>query len=157
VKTGDTAWLIEDPPGAALDKDYADLVAKDLFPAGAEIERIELPRLTLGRAADGKWTVTPADPKASADAMQKLADSWKGARSMWNELASGTRVTGDRIKVTLKGGVAREFIVAAREPQLKLHRADLGVTLVLSRALADELLKLPEPPAQEQKDAAAPQ
>jgi len=157
VKTGDGAWLIEDPPGAALDKDYADLVAKDLFPAGAEIERIELPRLTLGKGADGKWAVTPADPKATADAMQKLADSWKGARSMWNELARDTPVTGDRIKVTLKGGVAREFIVAAREPQLKLHRADLGVTLVLSKALADELLKLPEPPAPEKKDAAAPQ
>jgi hypothetical protein len=150
VKTADGAFLIEDPPGAALDRDYADLVAKDLFPAGAEIERIEVPGLTLARGADGNWAVMPADAKASADAMQKMADGWKGARSMWNEMAgdtkaAGDKARGDRVKVTLKGGVVREFTVAAREPQLKLHRADLGVNLVLSKALADELLKLPEP------------
>lgn len=155
VQTAAGAFLIEDPPGAALDKDYADLVAKDLFPAGAEIERIELPQLTLARAADGKWAVTPLDPKASADAMQQLADGWKGARSMWNELARDAKVDtkagGEKVRVTLKGGVWREFVVAAREPQLKLLRPDLGVTLVLSKALADELLKLPEPAPEEKK------
>ncbi len=155
VKTADGAFLIEDPPGAALDKDYADLVAKDLFPAGAEIERIELPQLTLAKGADGKWSVTPADPNAGADSMQKLADGWKGARSMWNEMAPdpkvGAKAGGDKVKVTLKGGVAREFVVVAREPQLKLRRADLGVNLVMSRALADELLKLPAPALEKPK------
>ena len=145
VKTGDAAWLIDDPPGAALDKDYADLVAKDVLPAGAEIERIEVPGLTLAKNAEGKWSATPADPKASADAMQKLADGWKNARSMWNEMAGG-KVGGNVVKIALKGGAVREFVVAAREPQLKLHRADLGVNLVLSKALADELFKLPDPP-----------
>ena len=155
VKTGDAAWLIEDPPGAALDKDYADLVSKDLFPAGAEIERIEVPGLTLAKGAEGKWSVTPADPKASADAMQKLADGWKNARSMWNEMAPA-KVGGKVVKIALKGGVTREFVVAATEPQLKLHRADLGVNLVLSRALADELFKLPEPAPVEKKEEAKP-
>ncbi|MGQ0587042.1 MAG: DUF4340 domain-containing protein [Gammaproteobacteria bacterium] len=144
VTVGGTAYLVDDPPGAALDKDYSDLVAKDLFPAGAEIERIEVPGLTLARDVDGKWVATPADPKATTDAMQKFADGWKGARSMWNEL-SPAKLGGDVVKVTLKGGVTREFVVAEREPQLKLVRVDLGVTLVLSKALADELLKLPEP------------
>ncbi len=153
VKTADGAFLVEDPPGAALDKDYADLVAKDLFPAGAEIERIEVPGLTLARGADGNWAVTPPDPKATADAMQKMADGWKGARSMWNEQARGAKVSGGKVRVTLKGGVVREFTVAAREPQLKLYRADLGVNLVLSRALADELLKLPELPQEKKPEA----
>ena len=159
VKTAAGTFLVEDPPGAALDKDYADLVSKDLFPAGTEIERIELPALTLARGADGKWGVTPADPKATADAMQKLADGWKGARSMWNEMApeAAAKAGGDKVRVVFKGGVAREFVVAAREPQLKLLRPDLGVTLVLSKALADELLKLPEPaPLPEEKKPAAP-
>ena len=145
VKTGDGAYLIEDPPGAALDREYADLVSKDLFPAEAGIERIELPKLTLAKSADGKWTVTPADPKATADAMQKLADGWKGARSMWNEMAKDAPAGGQKVKVTLKGGVSREFVITALEPQLKLHRPDLGVSFVLSKALADELLKLPDP------------
>ena len=142
VKTEGGVWLIEDLPGAAMDKDYADLVSKNLFPPDAEIERIELPKLTLAKA-DGKWTVTPADPKATADSMQKLADGWKGARAMWNESAGAARAGGERVKVTLKGGVTREFVIVAREPQLKVGRPDLGVNLVLSKALADELLKLP--------------
>lgn len=147
VKTPDGVFLIEDPPGAALDREYADLVSQDVLPKDAQIERIELPGLTLARAGDGAWTLTPADPKATSDQMQKLADAWKGARAMWNEMAKG-KVAGQSVKVKLAGGVSREFVIAAREPQFKLHRADLGVTLVLSKALADEMLKLPDPPPQ---------
>ena len=158
VRTDDGLFVIEDPPGAALDAEYADLVSKDLLPEGAGIERIELPGLTLARGADGGWSATPAGPRATTDAMQKLADAWQGARSMWNEMARDAKVRGDRVKVTLKGGVVREFVIAARDPQFKLHRADLGVTFVLSKTLVDELLKLPEPPKDEPQspaDAAA--
>jgi hypothetical protein len=146
VKTADGAFLVEDPPGAALDADYADLVAKDLLPGDAELERIEVPGLSLAKDAEGKWAATPAGPRATTDAMQKLADGWKGARSMWNELARESGIKGERVKLSLKGGATREFTIAARDPQFKLHRADLGVTFVLSKALADELLELPEPP-----------
>lgn len=145
VKAGDGVYLIEDPPGSAMDQEYADLVSKNLLPPGVGIERIELPKLTLAKSSDGRWTVTPADPQASADAMQKLADGWNNARSMWNEMTKDAPAGGERVKVTLAGGVSREFVVAAREPQLKLHRPDLGVTFVVSKALADELLRLPEP------------
>jgi hypothetical protein len=156
VKVGETVSLIEDPPSAALDKDYADLVAKGLVPVGAEIEKIELPKLTLAKA-DGKWTLTPPDPKASADAMQALADAWKNARAMWNEQARDEAVKGDRVRLTLAGGEVREFVVAAREPQFKLQRPGLGVNFVLSKALADEMLKLQAPAKEEEKpkDAAA--
>ena len=146
VKVGDTVSLIEDPPGSALDADYSDLVSKHLFPAGSEIAKIELKALTLAKGADGKWTLTPADPKAGADQMQRLADAWKGAHSMWNEkVADPAGVKGDAVKVTLADGSTRDFVVAATEPQLKLLRPDLGVNLVLSKALADEMLKLPAP------------
>jgi len=146
VKVGEVVSLIEDPPSAALDKDYADLVAKGIFPASAEIERIQLPKLTLAKT-DGKWVLAPPDPRPGADEMQKLVDAWKNARSMWNEQASGLQVKGDRVKVSLKGGEIREFVIAATDPQFKLHRPDLGVTFVLSKALADDMLKLAAPPA----------
>ena len=159
VRTPDGTFLIEDPPSAALDKEYADLVSKDVLPKGAAIERLELPGLALAKAEAG-WTLAPADPKATADQMQKLADAWSGARSMWNEMAAGAKVAGERVRITLQGGTVVEYVIAAREPQFKLHRPDLGVTLVLSKALADELLKLPDPPppeapqAEEKKEAA---
>jgi hypothetical protein len=149
AKVGEAVGLIEDPPSAAFDKDYADLVAKALFPAGAEIARIELPKLTLAKGPDGKWGVKPGDPKATADSMQALADAWKGARSMWNETARDARVKGGTVKVTLADGTARTFVIAATDPQFKLHRADLGVTFVLSKALTEQMLKLPEPKKEE--------
>lgn len=154
VQLPEGTFLIEDPPGAALDKEYADLVSKDVLPKGAAIERLELPALTLAKGESG-WAMTPADPKATTDQMQKLVDGWAGARSMWNEMARDANVAGERVKVTLQGGATRELVIAAREPQFKLHRPDLGVTLVLSKALADELLKLPppaEPKAEEKKE-----
>lgn len=152
VKTGDGVHLIEDPPSAALDQDYADLVAKNLFHSGAEIERIELPKLNLFKDKDGGWAVKPADPKASADSMQKLADGWKSARSMWNEQARNPKPKGDVVRITLKGGETAQFVVVERDPQFKLYRAEAGVNYVLSKALADELLKLPEPLPEKTKE-----
>jgi hypothetical protein len=156
VKVGDAAWLIEDPPSAALDKDHADLVAKNLLPPDAQIERIELKQLTLAKDADGKWAVQPADPKATADGMQKLADAWKGARAMWNERAGAEPPRGERAKITLKGGAVHEFVVAGAEPQLKLYSAAAGINYVLSKALAEDLLKLPEPAKEEPKPVEVP-
>lgn len=146
VKTGAAVALIEDPPSAALDKDYSDLVAKDLFPAGAAVEKIELPKFTLAKDAAGAWQLTPPDPKALTDSMQKFVDGWQHARSMWNEMATPADPKAERVKVTLKGGAVLEFIVAATEPQLKLQRANLNVNYVLSKALTEEILKLPAAP-----------
>jgi hypothetical protein len=157
VKTGEAVYLVEDPPSAALDKDYADLVSKNLFAGGAEIQRIDLPKLSLLKDADGKWQAEPANPKATADAMQKLADGWKTARSMWNEQSKAAKPKGDRVRITLKGGETAQFVVVEREPQLKLYRAETGVNYVLSKALTEELLKLPEPKAEEPKAQSAEQ
>ncbi len=156
VKTGGVVSLIEDPPSAALDPDYADLIAKSVFANGAEIERIELPKLTLSKDAEGKWQVQPADPKATADAMQKLADGWKGARSMWNEQPKTATPKGDLVRIALKSGATAQFVVVEREPQFKLYSAAAGVNYVLSKALTEELLRLPDPPKEEPKaDATA--
>jgi hypothetical protein len=144
VRIGDAVHLIEDPPSAAFDSDYSDLVAKRLFADGARIERVAMPKLTLSRNEDGTWAVSSADPTATPDRMQALADGWADARSMWNELARDEKPKGDTVKVTLDGGETVTFTVVGREPQLKLHRADIGVTYVLSRALVEELLQLPE-------------
>jgi len=149
VKTADGVYLIEDPPGAPLDADYADLVAKTLFPEKSAIVRIEVPGLTVGKDQNGKWQALPADPKKTKPAaLQKFVDGWQHARAMWNELPpKDNPPAGEPVKVTLQGGATYSFAVAAREPQFKLYRADAGTTFVLSKALADDLLKLPEPAA----------
>jgi hypothetical protein len=148
---GEQIALTDDPPSAALDKDYSDLVSKVLLPANAEIQKIEVPGLTVTRDAEGKWQLTPPDPKATTDAIQKFVDSWKNARAMWNELEEKKDTAGEPVTITLKDRTLK-FIVAGRDPQLQFVRPDVGVRFHLSKALADEMLKLPEPDKAEKKE-----
>ena len=165
IKTGDTVYLVDDQPSAALDKDYADLVAKSVIPEGSEIVGIDAPKLRI--KPDNK------------DAAPVFA-AWKNAKSMWNELATATdggrdktgipaesrhldvlsggsaargrmpepptdakNLKGDAVTVTLKDRVLK-FVIAERDPQFKLYSPDLGIRYVLSKAVEDEMLKLPE-------------
>ena len=146
VQLNGAVMLIEDPVSAVFDRDYHDLVAKGLFAPGEEIVGIELPDLKLARGGDGSWTAAPASPQATPVALAKLAEGWKAATSMWNE-PGGEAPAGPRIKVSLKGGEAREFVVAATDPQFSLYAPALGLRYQLSKALAEELLQLPEPAA----------
>ncbi len=141
IKTGDAIYLVDDPPSAALDADYADLVSKSLIPEGSEILKVEAPRLTVDSKTKGAATVF---------------DGWKNAKSMWNELAIDAKgVKGDAVTITLKDRVLK-FIVVERDPQLKLFSPELGVRYVLSKALENELLKLPEAKKEAPAGAAEP-
>lgn len=156
VKLGEKVMLIDDPVSAAFDREYHDLVAKDLFLPGDEIVGLELPGLSLAKNAEGAWTATPATPEATPEAINTLVGNWKAATAMWNESA-GEPVQGERLRVLLKGGEAREFTVAATDPQFSLYSPTLKLRFQLSRALADELLKLPAPkPAEPEAKSAAP-
>ena len=156
VKAAGKIALVDDPPANALDADYSDLVGKTLLPANAEISAIQLPGLKIARSADGKdWALTPDDPKASADQKQKLVDGWKNARAMWNAADAPEGSPGDTVTITLKDRELK-FIVAERDPQLVLVNPALKVRFTLSKALVDELLKLPAetpPPAEPAKPA----
>jgi hypothetical protein len=143
VETGQKIVLIDDPNAMPLDEDYSDLVSKALLPSGADIDKIELPGLTVARAADGKgWTATASEGDASADALQKFVDAWRNEHSMWNQLATDTP-KGDTVTVTLKGGTALQFLIVSRDPQFVLERPDLKVRYTLSKDDAGKLLKLP--------------
>ncbi len=137
--------LIEDPATAALDKDYADLVSKELFATGDALAKIELPGLTLTRAADGQWQAPAGTPDATPAALKTLAEGWQSARAMWCEAAEGAAPAGEPVRITTADGRVSEFIVAATEPQLALYAPALKVRYQLSQALADTLLKLPKP------------
>lgn len=145
VKSGDVLGLIDDPPSAALDADFSDLVSKTLVPDTARLQKIELPGLSLEKGADGAWT-TPQQPAAKPSQVATLAESWKNARALWNAADPPEGAKGDAVKLTLEGGRVIELIVQAREPQLILARKDLGVRYTLSKQMAQDLFKIPEPP-----------
>lgn len=147
VRVGDAVALIDDPSATAVDADYSDLVAKDLLPAAAELQKIEVPGLTVERAADGKtWTANPAAAKASSDALAAFTEAWRKARAMWNAKMPADGGQGEPITLTLKDGAAVHLVLVSREPQLILDRPDLKLRYSLSKADADTLLKLPEAP-----------
>lgn len=143
VRVDGAVKLIDDPATGALDKDYADLVAKELFAPGDELVKIELPTLSLSRSDTGEWRSASGAPTA----LKNLAEGWKGARAMWNEAADGAAPAGDAVRITLKDGRVQDYIVAATDPQLALYSPALKVRYQLSKALADTLLKLPAPAA----------
>lgn len=155
IRIGEEIALTDDPPGAALDADYSDLVSKALLPPAVKLLRIEVPGLTLTRGADGQtWTETPAQADASADQKQKFVDGWTTARAMWNAAvpAEEADAAGEPVTLVYDGGELKLKIVA-REPQLILENPALKVRYTLSKALENEILRLPDPPAAE--DAAA--
>lgn len=147
VRVAGVVKLIDDPATAALDKDYSDLIDKSLFAASDELVKIELPDLTLSRAADGSWTAPEGTANATAAALKTLAEGWKNARAMWNEAAPGEAMLGTKVRITLKDGRVQDYVVASLDPQFALYSPTLKVRHQLSKALADELLKLPQPAA----------
>lgn len=155
VSTDGMIGLVEDPPSAALDADYSDLVSKAVVPEDAELTRIELPGLVLEKGADGAWS-SPQQGGAKPAEVARLAESWKSARAMWNAAEPPEGSTGDAVKLTLADGRVIALIVQSRDPQLVLARKDLGVRYTLSKVLADELFRIPEPPkAESQADGKA--
>ncbi len=147
VEVGNHIDLIDDPPSSTLDEDYSDLVSKALLPDQAQIQKIEVPGLTLTRSADGKsWEGAPAG--TSAADLQAFVDGWSKARAMWcqfdNAPASPEVITGDPVTITLKDR-ALPFHVVSRDPQFVLAAPDLKLRYTLSKTEVDKLLKLPAP------------
>jgi Domain of unknown function (DUF4340) len=140
--------LIDDPAFATLDADYSDLVAKELFGKDETVQAIRLPAFTVTRGSNGEWTAPPGTAHATPAALKALAESWEGARALYNEAAPGEAPKGDAVQITLKDGTTRAFVVAATEPQLALYAPALHIRYVLSKALVDTLLKLPAPKAE---------
>lgn len=159
VKTDGHVALIDDPQGAALDGSYASLVSKRLLPEGAEIIKIEVPGLVVARATTGPgWTLLPADAAASSDRLQKFADSWREARSIWNQGVSKMEPPvkdPETATITLKDGRALMFEIAARDPQLVLERSDLKLRYNLPKTATDQLLQLPALPGTDKAADAA--
>lgn len=143
VESGGVVGLVDDPPSAALDADFSDLISKSVVPEGATLKKIELPGLVLEKNADGTWT-SPQQGEAKPAQLAQLAESWRSANALWNAADPVEGSTGDAVKLTLDDGGVIDLVVQARDPQLVLARKDLRVRYTLSKVLDAELFKIPE-------------
>lgn len=153
VSSGEAIGVVDDPPSAALDADFSDLISKSVVPEEGELKKIELPGLLLEKSAEGAWT-SPQQGEATAAQLAQLVESWKNARAMWNAAEPLEGSSGDTVKLTLVDGSVIDLIVHARDPQLVLARPELRVRYTLSKALVQELFELPPPTADIDADAA---
>lgn len=135
MQAGDVAALVDNPPSAALDADYSDLVSKQLMPDTAVITAIELPDGTRVVRGDEGWLARD----------QPLIDGWKGVRAMWNAAAPAAEpeVPYERVVLTLETGEPVTYLVARRKPQFEIINPDLKVQYTLSAALVETLLERP--------------
>lgn len=141
VRHGDSIALIDDPSGTAVDADYSNLVAKELISPGVEIDKIDVPGLSVSRSEGKDWSATPASDAATGDALARFVQAWRAARSMWNAAMPADGGKGEPITLTLKDGVVH-LVLVSKEPQLIIDRPDLKLRYTLSKADADTLLKL---------------
>lgn len=147
VKVGEQVLLTTDPPSTGLDADYSDLVSAALIPKNLKIIAIETPQFSAQFDESGKASVTPKKASPSDEAPKLLIESWKNARSLWRAMKTPADkpIPGDTVRVLFGNGSERKFAVVARQPQLKLLRADLGVVYTLAPALGAELFQLMPP------------
>lgn len=156
VRHGDKIGLISDPSPQAVDADYSDLVAKALVPTGADIVGINGPGFVVEKKPDGSWA-SPEHPEAKSETLQRYVDSWKNANSMWNaQPPSSAPGGGEVVRLSFADGRNRMLVVVAKDPQLQLVDPGLKVQFTLSKAQADELLKLPGEAKPEPKPEAPP-
>lgn len=156
IRVDGQVQLVVDPPSAALDADYSDLVARELLPKNARIQRIEVPGLTVRRSDDGIGWIAEQQPQASADQLAQFVEAWRNARAMWNGLQpEGSGDAGTPVRIVLDGG---EIVLRAaqREPQLLIDNPALKVRYTVSRAEADKLFALPAPPSEPEATPPAP-
>jgi hypothetical protein len=142
VQSGDTVALIDDPPSAALDADFSDLVTRLVVPENAELSRIELPGLTLEKKPDGAWA-SPQQAQATSAQLAQLAEGWKDARAMWNAMETEAEPKGDGVTLTLNDGRTVALRVVERDPQLVLSNPALKLRYTLSKVLATDLFQVP--------------
>lgn len=138
VQIGDTLHLVRDDFFHHLTAKATDYVDKKLLPDEARITSIAGPGFKASLTQDGKWTMDPPSADSSANAAALLS-AWQSARAI-DVKRSETASPGDILRIGLADGVAVEFGVLRREPELVLVRSDWGLQYELVGDLAKQLL-----------------
>lgn len=152
VLLGDRVHLIADTVSYLLEADTASYVGPSLLPAGADIQRLSLPGLSLSREGEGPWVSEPRREDLGSDAIQTLITAWKEAQALWAKPyqdEDAGKAAGD-IRITLTDGREIAFSVLADDPDLILARTDVGIAYTLDGSQAGVLLMQDGKPAADQ-------
>ncbi len=144
VRVGDTLHLIPDLRYYQLIGHWNGYVSLRLLEEGTQLDRIELPALTLVNH-EGSWRPEPIPEHWSADAATALAQHWLNAQAMAVREQKG-ELAGEAVRLHVRGQEQPlRFIIAAYEPELVLQHLDLGLAYHLVAGRGADLLQLPAP------------
>jgi len=150
VMVGDKVYLITDNYFYNLQAGVANYIDTRLLPPDSHIVTIELPDMRVKVGDKGEWSVTPGHPDAAADAAQTLVDEWREAQALRVSPYQDDKALG-AVKITFdKQAKPLTFEILARDPELILGRADIGIRYHISNEQAESLMQLAkkEPPPQ---------
>lgn len=140
VRMDDRVYLVNDLLVYRLQRNPFDYASKQLLPADARIQAIQLPSGQRIEKTGNGWTIAPENANLAADALQDAVSAWRNARALRVTPANSVPHDGE-VQVTFADGTVLRFGVEIREDQLLLSRVEPAVTYVLPVAAADELLQ----------------
>jgi hypothetical protein len=150
VMAQDSVYLIEDFFSHLLTEGEGALINPELLPPGSQIEKLQLPNLTL-RKQEGEWQITDAShleaEHYSQDSLQTLIDEWRFGRALTVTLLSEpyNNPKAPTIKIYLRDQA--DPIVFYIEPS-PLHtlfiRPDLKIRYHLTKDTIQRLTQLTE-------------
>jgi hypothetical protein len=138
VRVADTIHLIDDHFYPLLSSQTGTLVARELIPADAEIEKIELPELTLYRDENNHWR---SSDNSDPDAVNETLYHWKNAQAfgVHNYMQRDPLA---EIRVQLAGNPDPiNFCITDTDPWLIIARPDLDIEYHFNLEFHDRLLQ----------------
>ncbi len=142
--------LVSDFPLELVDGEFTDLANKALLPFEADIARIEVPGLTVMKAAVGPgWTSLPITEAATSPVLQAFVDGWRGARAIASlpPMAESSATAKADVRIVLADGSEFRYALIDKAGGRYLQRLDLPLSYQLDPAFAGQLLRLAQPPA----------
>ncbi len=117
---------------------------KHLLPPGTRITALQLPHATLTQNAKGLWQLAPADAAVSADAIQKLVQTWQDAQAMGVAAYAPAKELGEVAVAVVGSPEPLRFQLLSDPDYMVLARPDLKLEYQFDISQADGLLKLQE-------------
>ncbi len=142
VRSGDTVHLVTDIINQHLNSGVESYIDPRLLDEDVRIASITVPGLTVEQR-DGRLRASTGSE--SADKVARFIEEWRHARAM--EVHAMTeedrkRSATETARIVADDGSVTEFAVLAREPALRLGRADLGIVYELPAESAAPLMAL---------------
>ena len=150
VMAQDAVYLIEDYFSHLLMEGEGALIDHGLLPPGSQIEKLQLPDLTISKH-QGQWQITDASQldadHYSQDSLQTLVDEWRYGRALTVTLLDEAFEKADHpvIKIYLKSQPNPiEFYVGQSQLHTVFIRPDLKVRYHLTKDTLQRLTRLSE-------------